>query len=505
MRVLLLILVSLTADSALSDPCVNHTILDQSWRSIKCSHTECSNSQWMDDRNLEVGWYRFNSSGGQKIPETFVPRYHCSGKRPGWLNGPHPSVEEGEVTRTICFREYEYACRRNQETRVKNCGNYFVYLLKPTSYNDTVICTAAASAFGDPCITHTILDQPWRSTECSNTECTGPQLMDDSNLEVGWYRFNSSGGWMVPETVVPDGHCSGDDPGWLNGPHPSVGEGEVRRTVCFTSGEDSCWTTQEIKVKNCTSYFVYQLWPTPYSAVYCTATNSEPGDPCVNHTILDQPWRSTDCSSTECTGGQWKTDRNLEAGWYRFNSSGEWKVPETVVPEGRCSGASPGWLNGPHPSIGEGEVSRTICFTLSGNSCYRKQEIKVKNCTDYFVYQLWPLPYTYIYSVYCTDMETSTKEQLKASSTGEPTQEPSSDPAGDTSSDGLSGPAPGTESQTNSDEGEEDKWIQVKVTSNGDMSEEELMEATREKLREMFGDPDPRIELEQCSADPPED
>ncbi|XP_032868050.1 pancreatic secretory granule membrane major glycoprotein GP2-like [Amblyraja radiata] len=86
-RLLLLILGSLATDSALGDPCVTHTVLDQPWRSTDCSNTECSGGTWMDDGNLAVGWYRFNSSGGWKIPETDVPVNHCSGKYPGWIAG----------------------------------------------------------------------------------------------------------------------------------------------------------------------------------------------------------------------------------------------------------------------------------------------------------------------------------------------------------------------------------------------------------------------------------
>ncbi|XP_072893586.1 uromodulin-like [Hemitrygon akajei] len=104
--------------------------------------------------------------------------------------------------------------------------------------------------------------------------------MDDGNLEVGWYRFNSSGGWKIPETVVPQGRCSGENPGWLNGPHPNVGEGEVTRTVCFTQAQASCYYSQEIQVKNCSGYFVYRLWPTPSYwsyAVYCTDPSNSKG------------------------------------------------------------------------------------------------------------------------------------------------------------------------------------------------------------------------------------
>ncbi|XP_072893096.1 uncharacterized protein [Hemitrygon akajei] len=169
---------------------------------------------------------------------------------------------EGEVTRTVCFSKDEKLCERNQEIRVKNCSDYFVYWLWPTTENDAVYCTVTDSALGDPCVTHTVLDQPWRSTNCSNTECTGEELMDDKNLAVGWYRFNSSGGWKIPETVVPQHHCSGKKPGWLNGPHPNMGEGEVTRTVCFSKDEKLCERNQEIRVKNCSGYFVYWLWPT---------------------------------------------------------------------------------------------------------------------------------------------------------------------------------------------------------------------------------------------------
>ncbi|XP_059815518.1 pancreatic secretory granule membrane major glycoprotein GP2-like [Hypanus sabinus] len=133
----------------------------------------------------------------------------------------------------------------------------------------------------------------------------------------------------------------------IPGLHPNVGEGEVTKTVCFTVGENACFGSRDIRVKNCSGYFVYRLKPTPRSnAVYCTVTDSALGDPCVTHTVLDQPWRSTNCSNTECTGGQWMDDGNLAVGWYRFNSSGGWKIPETVVPQDHCSGQIPGWLNG---------------------------------------------------------------------------------------------------------------------------------------------------------------
>ncbi|XP_051883936.1 pancreatic secretory granule membrane major glycoprotein GP2-like [Pristis pectinata] len=147
-RVLLLILGSLAADSALGDPCVTHTVLDQPWRSTDCSSTECT-GRWMDDGDLVVGWYRFNSSGGRKIPETVVPVNHCSGERAGWLNGSHPSVGEGEVTRTVCFTWDGNTCYWNREIRVKNCSGYFVCRLKPSLDGHSVYCTDRQTSGGE--------------------------------------------------------------------------------------------------------------------------------------------------------------------------------------------------------------------------------------------------------------------------------------------------------------------------------------------------------------------
>ncbi|XP_032906756.1 uromodulin-like [Amblyraja radiata] len=209
-----------------------------------------------------------------------------------------------------------------------------------------------------------------------------------------------SGGWKVPETDVPVVHCSGKYPGWSPSQRGRRGGDQDSLLHCE---QLHLLLEPVVRVKNCISYFVYQLWPSPHNyAVYCTATDSALGDPCLTHTVLDQPWRSTDCSNTECSRGTWMDDGNLAVGWYRFNSSGGWKIPETVLPGYHCSGLYPGWLTGPHPSVGDGEVTRTVCFTSHSNICYMNREIRVKNCTGYFVYQLWPSAYYHAYALYCT-------------------------------------------------------------------------------------------------------
>ncbi|XP_078286253.1 uncharacterized protein LOC144611043 isoform X2 [Rhinoraja longicauda] len=501
MRVLLLFLGSLTADSTLGDPCVNHTVLDQPWRSSGCHRTWCS-GRWMDDRNLKKGWYRFSSYDNVKIPESAVPFYRCSGWRPGWLNGAHPTKQEGEVKREVCFNWFNNnykldTCLEHQEITIKNCDSYFVYYLKRTPRSNSVYC--ADSARSDPCVKHTVLDQPWRSTGCSNTQCTSGQWKSDKLLVEEWYRFNSSGGRKIPETAVPAHHCSGKCPGWLNGSHPRAGDGEVTRMVCFNesggSGDvdtktggsglgNGCSNNLDIKVKNCSSYFVYQLKPTASDeTVYCTAADSALGDPCVNHTVLHQPWRSTGCSNTECNSGNLMNDDNLHEGWYRFKSSGGWKIPETVVPKHHCSASSPGWLNGAHPSMRDGEVIRRVCLNWESNHCHKQLEIKVKHCKGFFVYRLVPMGCCK--NVYCTDPASVPTEEPQET-TPEPREDLSTVPEPDTSSDPAS--VPTEEPQETTPEPQEDLSTVPEPDTSSDQASvptEEPQETTAEPQEDL--------------------
>ena len=70
------------------------------------------------------------------MPTTRVPELRCGTYFSGWLDGAHPSVEDGEVSRTICFSDSVYDCRYRTQISVKNCGSYFIYkLLRPPMCN----------------------------------------------------------------------------------------------------------------------------------------------------------------------------------------------------------------------------------------------------------------------------------------------------------------------------------------------------------------------------------
>ncbi|XP_072346510.1 pancreatic secretory granule membrane major glycoprotein GP2-like isoform X1 [Scyliorhinus torazame] len=143
MKTLLLILGYLTAVSISVDPCVNHEVLDQPWRSVKCLNQNCS-ADWQCDRNLVAGWYRFNSPGGSIIPETVVPINHCSTHASGWLNGVHPTPGDGEVRRRVCFHWSGNTCQWTQEIKIKRCSDYFVYYLSTAPACSLAYCTADA-------------------------------------------------------------------------------------------------------------------------------------------------------------------------------------------------------------------------------------------------------------------------------------------------------------------------------------------------------------------------
>ncbi|XP_004373361.1 pancreatic secretory granule membrane major glycoprotein GP2 isoform X2 [Trichechus manatus latirostris] len=122
-------------------------------------------------------------------------------------------------------------------------------------------------------------------------------------------------------------------------------------------------------------------------------------DPCQNYTVLDEPSRST-----ENTEDVQSCDKNLQ-GWYRFVGAGGVQIPETCVPMFRCQTAAPMWLNGTHPSLEEGIVTRTACAHWSENCCLWNKEVSVKACPDgYYVYRLDGTPDCDLR--YCTDPST---------------------------------------------------------------------------------------------------
>ena len=118
-------------------------------------------------------------------------------------------------------------------------------------------------------------------------------------------------------------------------------------------------------------------------------------DGCTNYTVLSE----ADRAQGNAEPPHDKSDRSLVTGWYRFQGAAGDRMPDKCVLWYRCGTMFPGWLNGSHPTVAEGEVTRKVCYTVDSDCCWMSNIIKVKNCSFYYVYELqttsiWP-PYRY--------------------------------------------------------------------------------------------------------------
>lgn len=94
----------------------------------------------------------------------------------------------------------------------------------------------------------------------------------DNGLSTGWYRFGGGAGTRMPTSCVGEHRCQGDYAGWMKGSHPTVADGKVQRTVCFSHDSNCCHWSQQIEVINCVWYYVYKLVPvSKCRARYCGA------------------------------------------------------------------------------------------------------------------------------------------------------------------------------------------------------------------------------------------
>ena len=89
-------------------------------------------------------------------------------------------------------------------------------------------------------------------------------------------------------------------------------------------------------------------------------------------------------------------DKGIGPGWFRFEGSAGTRMPTSCPPIFRCGTCATGWMNGGHPAVADGQVSRQVCFHYSGNCCVSSTNIKVRNCGSYYVYYLSGTPYCYL-------------------------------------------------------------------------------------------------------------
>jgi hypothetical protein len=69
-----------------------------------------------------------------------VPEYRCGTTFTTWMNGAHPTVADGKVTRMVCYRQSNIWCQWRNYIEVVNCGQYYVYKLSPPPLCDSRYC-----------------------------------------------------------------------------------------------------------------------------------------------------------------------------------------------------------------------------------------------------------------------------------------------------------------------------------------------------------------------------
>ncbi|CAM4712222.1 unnamed protein product [Leuciscus chuanchicus] len=363
------------------DPCNNYNILDNYRRSTLNYWSMYGSLTDHDDTRVEWdGWYRlFINGSSAQMPEWCFYYMSCGSFSSLWLNGSHPRLEDGVVTREIYGSRNDQCSRyRSDPIQVKACpGNYYIYkLTRPTlSIPAPVYCAVSFSTPSvDPCYNYTSLDEPWRSTDNSYYNNSYHYGMCDYNVEWnGWYRmFYNGENTQMPESCVNQGMCGTYNPLWLNGPHPQLEDGVV--TQASSQSISSASTTTE-------------TIPSIESITPPITTTAPPVDPCYNYTVLDDSWRATNnqhSSQIMCdTAVSWN-------GWYRLFIQGQSvQMPDTCVDEYSCGTHAPLWLNGGHPTVEDGVVTRDVCGHWWNNCCaFQSNPINVKACPgDYYVYE----------------------------------------------------------------------------------------------------------------------
>uniref|UniRef100_K1QTE6 Pancreatic secretory granule membrane major glycoprotein GP2 n=1 Tax=Magallana gigas TaxID=29159 RepID=K1QTE6_MAGGI len=323
----------------------------------------------------------------------------------------------------------------------------------------------------DPCENYSPLPFPYDRYVTNNISGSEVSVLHDRHLERAWYRVGHA---LDMATTAPSLlHCGTTFPVWMNGSIPDISDGEASRRACILGNINGnfCVHHLEIRVKNCGSYRVYYLPPTPSNdEAYCfeididnttssesnttsvpttnspTTTISRPGsgnvtsvptsDPCFNYSPLPNAYDRYYYNVINGSSGSALHDRHLPEGWYRAGVSLD--MPNIAPSHLYCGTYFPVWMDGNIPNISEGIVERKVCFLgyQAGNFCVHHLQIQVKNCGEYRVYYLYPTPSND--EAYCFELDddetTDSPSTTRVSTTisrpgsGNVTSVPTSDP-----------------------------------------------------------------------------
>ncbi|XP_041432311.1 uncharacterized protein LOC108701890 isoform X1 [Xenopus laevis] len=187
------------------DPCFNYTVLDQQWRST-------SNRVYRYNFDfISEGWYRFQGTNGQRMPNYCIPSYSCGVEFPIWLNGSHPTPEEGITERTVCGSWRNYCCLWYYNISVRACsGGFYVYKLKPVPIiymaycvESSMNCSGTVCALDEYCtnITEDFQCQCNPSSLVASLKTSDPANLPSPELICGLNQIKLSFGKCLLENL----------------------------------------------------------------------------------------------------------------------------------------------------------------------------------------------------------------------------------------------------------------------------------------------------------------
>ena len=142
-----------------------------------------------------------------------------------------------------------------------------VFLVFLTNLHD---CIAQDAQCQQP---YETIEEVWRTTANEIGKTEKPKCDRNYIVDNTWYRFNTTVGNRIPTTNPGFRKCGTYIPIWMKGRHPTVDEGVIKATACagvpfqFPHG---CGISYNIKVVNCTGFYLYQLKsPQQCALAYC--------------------------------------------------------------------------------------------------------------------------------------------------------------------------------------------------------------------------------------------
>ncbi|XP_048586880.1 oncoprotein-induced transcript 3 protein isoform X2 [Nematostella vectensis] len=171
-------------------------------------------------------WYRFTGYAGTGMANSCVPGYHCGASASVWMNGSHPSVQEGAVGRTVHISYFGYCYRYNYHLTVRNCSGFYVYKFQYfDNYNCFRLCGNGINSpcSSSPCQNGGIChDQPngfnctcasgYTGNRCESQSNETHVKCSDGRMEI-WLGKAKHPGVTASSLQLLDASCKGQDAG----------------------------------------------------------------------------------------------------------------------------------------------------------------------------------------------------------------------------------------------------------------------------------------------------